>query len=70
MFFDVLKTVMKLSLLMVVFLLAFGLGFNILLVSQVGLVVESVSSLCAARWSVSRSAKGNYDKFGTLRSRH
>ena len=44
MFFDVLKTVMKLSLLMVVFLLAFGLGFNILLVSQVGLVV-SVSSL-------------------------
>jgi len=34
MFFDVLKTVMKLSLLMVVFLLAFGLGFNILLVSQ------------------------------------
>jgi len=45
MFFDVLKTVMKLSLLMGVFVLAFGLGFNILLVQQPAFEDSGISVL-------------------------
>ena len=35
MFFDILKTVVKLGLILLVFLIAFGLGFNLLLVRHV-----------------------------------
>ena len=42
MFFDILKTVLKLSVILVVFLVAFGLGFNLLLAQHVGFYIKFI----------------------------